>query len=86
MVVLVSNNAAFSCQKAENVFFIGHDAVDLNNRSPVFCDHHGLTAFGDLVHHGETLRFELSGWNLLHRTSSIKYVHYIMTTLERARL
>jgi hypothetical protein len=31
----------------------------LNNRFPVFCDHHGPAALGDLVHHGEALRFEL---------------------------
>ena len=65
-VLDVTNNAPFSRQKAEDFIFIGLCRDDLNNRFPVFCDHHGPAALGDLVHHGEALRFELGSWNLLH--------------------
>ena len=57
----VSNNAALSCQESEDFVFIGFNRDDLNNRLPVLRDHHRPTAFRDLLHHCEALRFELGG-------------------------
>lgn len=66
-VLDISNDAAFPSQKAEDFLFVGLNPADLNDRFSVLCDDHRLAAFGDLVHHGEALEFELGARNLLHQ-------------------
>ena len=79
-------NAALSCQKAEDFVSIRLNPDYSTNWFPTLCDHHWPTAFGDLIYHREALRFEFSGWNLLHKTLRYQYDHKIMTTLEKASL